>query len=351
MEQITLCQKQPFQYTLVQNNFLDHYMINANGEYVKIYLYLLRCLGDEQLRNACSISRFADIFDCTEKDILRALKYWEHAGLLTLQTDAGRLCRIELCEPEPLKASAAIETAGLSNKSDGLPKPAGLSGKSGGFSKASENPEARQLLRIAQTYLGKTLSPMEADKILYFYQDLGFSADLTEYLLEYCISNNHRSIRYIETVGLSWHEAGITSRKEAKEHVLQFSGIYSDVFKAFGLSGRAPTAIEREMIDRWQKDYGFDRDLILQACNRTISAIHQPSFQYADSILSKWKKAQVKNRTDLNELDSMHRKRKEQNAAAKADQPARPPKKNDFTNFPQREYNFDEIEKELLKRK
>lgn len=29
--------------TLIENTFIDRYMPAANGEYVKVYLYLLRC--------------------------------------------------------------------------------------------------------------------------------------------------------------------------------------------------------------------------------------------------------------------------------------------------------------------
>ena len=29
--------------TLIDNSFIDHYMADANGEFVKIYLYLVRC--------------------------------------------------------------------------------------------------------------------------------------------------------------------------------------------------------------------------------------------------------------------------------------------------------------------
>ena len=53
-------------------------MTQANGEYVKIYLYLLRNLN--QSAQNVSLSAIADHFDCTERDILRALKYWENYG-------------------------------------------------------------------------------------------------------------------------------------------------------------------------------------------------------------------------------------------------------------------------------
>ena len=56
--------------TSISNIFLDEYMPGANGEYVKVYLYLLRSLGDST--RELSVIGLADVLDCTESDILRA---------------------------------------------------------------------------------------------------------------------------------------------------------------------------------------------------------------------------------------------------------------------------------------
>ena len=58
--------------TLVANTFIDEYMANASGEYVKVYLYLLRHQQD-----AVSIEQIADALNHTESDVKRALAYWE----------------------------------------------------------------------------------------------------------------------------------------------------------------------------------------------------------------------------------------------------------------------------------
>ena len=60
--------------TYVPNTFIDKYMTHADGEFVKIYLYLLRCMNSPD--TPFSISGTADKFDHTEKDVRRALKYW-----------------------------------------------------------------------------------------------------------------------------------------------------------------------------------------------------------------------------------------------------------------------------------
>ena len=72
--------------TAVNNLFIDQYMPDANGEFVKIYLYLLRNLQDT---GELTISSIADIFDHTENDVRRALVYWEKQGLLILSRDSS----------------------------------------------------------------------------------------------------------------------------------------------------------------------------------------------------------------------------------------------------------------------
>ena len=59
--------------TNVPNRFIDEYMTNANGEFVKIYLYLLRCMNTPDCD--FSISMIADKLEHTERDVTRALKY------------------------------------------------------------------------------------------------------------------------------------------------------------------------------------------------------------------------------------------------------------------------------------
>lgn len=98
--------------TSISNIFLDEYMPGANGEYVKVYLYLLRSLGDST--RELSVIGLADVLDCTESDILRAFKYWEKQGLLKLECNASNvLLGIYLCEPFPLTNCWSARQTGL----------------------------------------------------------------------------------------------------------------------------------------------------------------------------------------------------------------------------------------------
>ena len=68
--------------TLVSNVFIDYFLKDANDAQVKIYLYLIRHISNHK---PFTISNIADEFNHTEKDIMRALKYWEKKRLLSLE--------------------------------------------------------------------------------------------------------------------------------------------------------------------------------------------------------------------------------------------------------------------------
>lgn len=61
-------------------------MPQANGEFVKVYLYLLRCANTGR---DLSLSSIADALEHTDKDIQRALSYWEKQDLIHIKATPG----------------------------------------------------------------------------------------------------------------------------------------------------------------------------------------------------------------------------------------------------------------------
>ncbi len=354
MDMITLHDASQREATFLSNIFIDEYMPEANGEFVKVYIYLLRILRNAPV--SFSLEQMADQLLCTEGDILRALKYWSKAGLVALEEDAShKLCGISII---PLDVSVSKETAASSDspafdtqeKSAAAQSPKEEKTVSvipltpDRIKELKQNEEIIQLLYIAEQYLGKTLSPTEIQKLLFFYDELHFSADLIEYLIEYCVSHNHKSIRYIEKVALAWAEEGITTVSDAKDASSRYSKDYFTILKALGISGRNPVDTEISLMNTWLKSYGFSMDIIQEACSRTVLQTGQPSFQYADKILKGWKDKNVKNKNDIAVLDAEHKKRRLERSSKR--QTVSPP--NRFNNFQQRNYDFDEYEKRLL---
>lgn len=317
--------------TVVANDFIDRYMAAANGEYVKVYLFVLR-----HQHEGLNLERIADSLNHTEADIRRALAYWEKIGALKLgltrtEDDGRRAARQEAASAEkPAPPAAAV---GKSGQEAGAAR--------GTYSQEQVNALAgdedfTQLLYIAQKYLNKVFTPRECEVFAYLYDGLHMSAELLEYLTEYCAQNGHTSIRYLETVALSWHEKGFQTVEQAKGYATGFTRDSFAVMKAFGLSERRPGDAELELIGRWFQVYGFPREVVLEACNRTLATIHTPSFRYADKILMQWKGAGVKNLQDVAKLDE---KRQAQTPKAQGNRkPA-----NQFHNFEQRNTDYDSM--------
>ena len=117
--------------------------------------------------------------------------------------------------------------------------------------------------------------------------------------------------------------------------------------KAFGITGRNLIEPEIAMIRKWTKEYAFDLSLIEEACARTIAGTGQPSFSYADSILTSWYNDKVHTLEDVKRLDATHNQKKKEKAAAKANA-ATAHKKNKFDNFESRDYDYQSLEAMLL---
>lgn len=344
-------------FTMIPNQFIDKYMPQANGEFVKVYLYLLRCLGEQD--RELTVGGLADIFNHTENDIVRALRYWESQGLLELVLDDKKQIIGIVMEEMGQAAAASAGTRSQAGQSfterearaeylseqtqPQAPKRQSYTPEQ--LAKLNEDEEFSQLLYITQKYMNVTFRPVDCDVMAYLYDGLHFSTELLEYLVDYCVSNGHKSLRYMETVALDWHRRGLMTVERAKSYSETFNKDCFAVMKAFGLNDRRPGDVERRMMDKWFHTYGFTRDIVVEACNRTVAKTHNPSFEYADRILSDWQKAGVRYLSDVTKLDEQY-----QSSSRKKSKETGKPKagaNNRFHNFEQREYDYDELVRKM----
>ena len=350
MKKMTLNSAKKNNETSISNIFLDNYMKDANGEFVKVYLYLLRCMGDSS--QSLSLCDIADKLNHTEKDVIRALKYWNSHDVLSVTFDK------ETGEPSSITV-LPLENTGFGSFDRAKEKVSADSASdngghgvshSGSFSRSEltefkEREDIKQLLYIVEKYIGKQLSSTDVRTLLYIRESLGLSCELIEYLVEYCVSNHHTSLRYMEKVAIAWSEQGISTVEDAKNASCVYGSRTFSVMKAFGISDRNLTPAELDFISRWYDEYGFDKEMIVEACKRTVLSMGKPNFSYTDGILRKWKSAGVHSAAELKVLDAGFRAKITVPVVSK---PAASEHTNKFNNFSQRTYNFDEIEKNLI---
>lgn len=358
-------------YTSVSNIFISEYVPGANGEFVKVYLYLLHLMSLRS--NNISISLLADTFNQTEADIMRALRYWDSLDVISLSFNGpgNGLSNIVLRDikhtgqaanamADPIAAESASDNSTSSYQTETVraakpdikqteviytAEPSKVSYSKEQLNGFLANDNFSMLLFVIEQYMGRPLSTKETNSIVYFYDGLKLSTDLIEYLFEYCVEHNKKSINYIEKVALSWASKNIHTIAEAKEETSNHTDYVYQIMKAFGLSNREPAQHEKAMIAKWADTYCFDTDMIIEACNRTIKAIHQPSFEYADTILANWKNSNVSSLEDVKKADAAYAAgnniKPKQTASSK-------PANNRFNNFQQRDKKSDDWYNSLL---
>ena len=247
--------------TCVPNAFIDEYLAEASGEYVRVYLYLLR-----HLRENLKIHSIADALNLTDYDIKRAIFYWEKRGIFKEGTakaveeeirseEAARLSEEVLNRKQAnnftkLSFFAEKNQKNLSiSEKNSLPtesklplteKTLPLAEKNSPLAEQNVSYTQRNLLPIeekkqeineeefegilyvAQYLLPGGVSRSHIQKFEYMVEYLGMSSELIEFLLDYCASIDKTSPRYIESVALDWHEKRIQTVKHAKNLIEQF---------------------------------------------------------------------------------------------------------------------------------
>ena len=350
MSSLTIYKDNYSDSTAISNCFIDDYMVDANDAQIKVYLYLIRMMSANR---ETDISDMADKFNHTEKDVLRSLKYWEKKQLLSLEYDnQGKLVGIRLTDPHdcahpavrptasivPIKQPEIREPEAPVPVSEPAPVREMRSYSRDELKAFKDAPETGQLLFIAEAYLGKQLNMSDIETLYFISSELGFSCELVDFLLQYCIDKGKKSFSYIRTVAIDWAEHNITTSRQAKSYIRNSydKSVYT-VLKLLGRMG-SPTAKEAQIVGKWTGDFAFSMEIIEEACNRTVVATDSHRLEYCDKVLSSWYSEGVHELKDVAARDSAYRKAKT----------VKPVRSNAFTQIQTNDYDFDELERKLL---
>ncbi len=306
--------------TIIPNKIIDSYLLEANGLQLKVYLYISRHTA---AGNTVRISEIADYFNETEREVSRAIAFWEERNVFSCCASKSPLKAVHApISDTPVTAPTAEQ-----------------------LEQFKDSQEFKELLFVAETYMGRPLRRNDCNILLFIKYTLNFSNQLIEYLLEYCAELDKKSFHYVQTVACSWAEQGITTPEEAKMSGMMYNKRIYTVMRALGKKGE-PSNTELEHIKRWHDQYGFETDVILEACKRTVLATDHHRFSYADKILSSWYKAGIHHVSDINRADATY-----QSKRGVAATPKKVPSyvaNNPFLQHQQSSVDYDAIEKELL---
>lgn len=336
--------------TSVSNIFIDEFMPKANGDFVKIYLHLLRMLCSKE--KAVDLSNIADLFNFTERDVVRALKYWESMGLLNVSIGSDNSISGIRLEPygsdkHIIKGVHSMTINSSDMEETTIPLKKRYTAKE--IEAFTQDLQIGQLLFIAQTYLGKPLNSNDINCVLYMYNSLGLSTEYIDYIIDTCVSEGMTSLTAIEKHVTDLYVKGIKDIDAAKNHGKSNASVCKKILDAFGITGRLPGRDEKDFISKWQNEYSFNEEILIEACHRTISKVHTPSFEYANKILESWHNAGVSNMEDIKKVDADFANENAKKTAAKKKAGVPTVRHKGGQNISNRSYDFKSLEKKLTK--
>lgn len=279
----------------VPSYFIENFMPQANGTFLKVYLYTLDLAYNDKTMDNASIAKALSIL---ESDVIQAYTYWFKEGLLTINDGI-----VEFSEsPVPPKTeqpqappayTPPAQPQTYSHHQNNIHSANTKSYTAGQVSAAiAQNKSLADMCTLAQNVLGKTLSSKDVQTLYWFYDGLGFSPEIILMLLEYCVSKEKRNMNYIEKVAISWRDKGLVTMDTVDKHIKDEHERYGYVYslrKVLGILDRPLSQLEDKFLTKWRYSYNMTEEMVALAYEHCIIQTAKLSFPYMDKILLRWK--------------------------------------------------------------
>ncbi|GKX68471.1 DnaD domain protein [Inconstantimicrobium mannanitabidum] len=310
-------------FTPVSNVFIEKYMPKARGEFIKVYLLMLKYSTSGELGVSSSI--VASNLNLLESDVMNALNYWNDEGLIKLKSiDRMGNFDISFCD-----ISDSDTDSSNVNLLDEL-----------------NNTNSKDMLKDIESLVGRPLSPKEMTTYLSWQRDFNFSYEMILLLIEYCTSKGKSDIRYIEKVALNWYDSKITSIEEAQAYIAKSEDKWlkiRSILDFLGIKNGEIMKPQQDLLEKWLYKYNFTVDMIKKASTICFERLNRADFKYIDGILSRWYADNLKTVQDVDNKDALRR-----NTPSQKKVNAQNNNNLKFNNFEQRTYDYDDLEKKLL---
>ncbi len=205
------------------------------------------------------------------------------------------------------------------------------------------NNSVKDMLQDIEKLLSRPLSSKEMTVYIEWIKDYNFSPEIILLLIQYCVSKGKTDWRYIEKIALGWFDAKIETIDDAQMYIKKHEDKWIKIRKILNYLGAKDGEImkpQEEILDKWINIYNFPLDVIFKACDICFQRINKGDFKYIDGILNSWHKDGLKTLQDVTLKDNNRKTYKKENKNYSA-----PVKKDKFNDFEQRNYDFEELEK------
>ena len=300
-----------FSFTEIPDVFFTEYLTMANGNFIKIYLYILFL---SKYNKDIKINDLSKTLSLDFKIIQEGLKFWEDNGVLTKKNNGYILNSLQEIALNKIYTPRLTAT----------PKKAAQNAKNKYRAKAIEN--------INNSYFQGIMSPSWYTDINLWFDKYNFDEQVMIALFRYCFDKSALHRNYVQVVADSWSKNNIKTYTDLENYYQKQEKLFlveKFISKKLGLS-RLLTQYEKAFIEKWVLDYRYGNDIIELALKKTTSKSN-PNFDYINSLLTDWNDRNLRTKEDINNyIENMKKKNKDLKDLKK---------KTDLANYEQRKYN------------
>lgn len=257
-----------FSHTEIPDVFFSEYLSQANGDFVKVYLYLLFLSKYDKDIKVNDLSKKLVL---PLKTIQDALKYLEDENLITRKNTGyviNNIQEIELYKVYKPKTSLSAEE--LQKSVEGQKR-------------------AKAIEYINSKYFSGLMPTSWYPDIELWFKKFNFDEEVMIALFGYCFDKSALHRNYIQTVASAWAKNNIKTFNDLDiyyEKQEKINTIANTISKKLGLK-RNLSQYEFAYVEKWVVDFKYNLDIIEIALKRTTSKSN-PSFDYLDKLLTDW---------------------------------------------------------------
>ncbi len=263
-----ICRNHYLSDTTVENIFIDEYMTDAPGEFVKVYLYAYMY---SELSQVMTNELVAKRLGMNIEDVLSAWTYWESMGI------------IRKYYPNPSDEThydvEFINIKNAVNPSGGGKSP--LQQPPVNMNSALNDEDLASLYKEIESITGRMFDPTNVLRIAELV-DEGADPSVISYAYRYCMENKKSTdFKFVAAIVRKWLENGKNTVKDVKEFIeltdIRFAE-YRQIMKALGLSFSALTDEEKRVFDSWMDAMGYSLAFILEVCGKAAGMNNKYSY-------------------------------------------------------------------------
>lgn len=288
MEQLEM----DFGDTPVENIFLNDYMPQADGNFVKVYL-----AGYQMAKQASHEGMQMNHRDIASRlnlllsDVLRAWDYWEAQGIVEKILDKeGDSYGVRFLNLKQLYTKHIYSSAKEEKK------------EGDSFIQSLENPEIANLFSQASYYMRRDIPYQKKMEIAGWIELYNMPPSLIIEAFRYGTEHKgKRSIPYIEGIVRNWADDNVRTLEALEENFRMRDTAYyrySHLMQLMGIGHKGYIEEDLIRLEGWIHSWGFSMEMLEEAAKRTAGS-KNPNWTYMERILTSWRAKGIMKPEDL----------------------------------------------------